>query len=337
MSSRTEGSGFVVRRADWDLDRDALRGIRLAVFVREQGVPEALEWDGADARAVHLLALAGTAEAPGAAVGTARLLPTGQIGRMAVLAEWRGRGVGTALLRELLAIAGQGDHPPPFLNAQVGALPFYQSAGFSPVGDVFEEAGIRHRRMVLGATPVPPEDLAPSGPVPLDLPATERVLHRDPGPLVLEGLDAIRAAGIRMAAQARREICLLTRDLDPFLYDNPEFIAAVRHLALHRHDLPVRILVFDASPVVRDGHRLLPLVHRLTSRIAVRCVAEEQSERIDAFLVADEAGYILRPQADAYRATADFQAPLVARRLHAEFLSLWERAEPSPELQRLHL
>jgi hypothetical protein len=79
------------------------------------------------------------------------------------------------------------------------------------------------------------------------------------------------------------------------------------------------------------------LIHHLTSRIAVRCVAEAQRERLDAFLLADEAGFILRQQADIYLATADFRAPLEARRLQAEFLTLWEQAEPSPELRRLHL
>jgi predicted GNAT family N-acyltransferase len=327
MSLQTETPGFHVRRAAWDLDRDALRAVRRTVFVQEQGVPEDLEWDDADAQGIHLLALADKDGTPGEPVATARLLPTGQIGRMAVLPEWRGRGIGTALLRELLAIARQGSHPPPFLNAQVSALPFYLREGFVGVGAVFEEAGIPHQRMELRRTQVPVHDL----------PLTERVLHRDAGTLTLEGPTSIRAAGIRMAGQARRGLCLLTRDLDPVLYDDPELVAAVRRLAVHRRDLPVRILVFDAASVVHRSHRLLPLIHHLSSRIAVRCVAEAQRERLDAFLLADEAGFILRRQADIYLATVDFHAPLEARRLQAEFLTLWEQAEPSPELRRLHL
>ena len=107
--------------------------------------------------------------------------------------------------RELLAIAGQGNYPPPFLNAQVSALPFYLREGFLAVGGVFEEAGIPHRRMELRGTQIPVQDL----------PLTERVLHRDAGPMTLEGPTSIRAAGVRMAGQARRGLCLLTRDLDP--------------------------------------------------------------------------------------------------------------------------
>ena len=324
MSSPTDTTAVRVRRADWALDRDALRAVRLSVFVREQGVPEDLEWDGADADAVHLIALAGPDDDP---VGTARLLPTGQIGRMAVLPQWRGRGIGTLLLRELLRIARRAAPEPPFLHAQVSALPFYLRAGFVPVGEVFEEAGIPHQRMELEG-PRPDSEGPPLG---------ERRLGRDAGPLVLDGHEDIRATGIQMATQANRALWLLTRDLDPVLYDDHSFVDAVRRLAVQHRDLPVRILVFDAAAVVQHGHRLLPLIHHLTSRIAVRCVPETQNGRPDAFLVADEAGYILRPQADVYLATADFNAPAAARRLRAEFLPLWEEAQPSPELRRLHL
>jgi predicted GNAT family N-acyltransferase len=138
-------TAYRIRRGDWGRDRGVLRRIRLDVFVHEQGVPESLEWDAQDAAAVHLLALDGA----GRPIGTARLLPTGQIGRMAVLPEWRGRGVGGALLREILAIAADGGYPDIFLNAQTSALPFYVRAGFRPVGDAFDEAGIPHRRMTL--------------------------------------------------------------------------------------------------------------------------------------------------------------------------------------------
>lgn len=134
---------FRVRIAHWPQDRAALRQIRDAVFIEEQQVPEALEWDGTDADALHLLAL----DDKGRPIGTARLRPSGQIGRMAVLAPWRRRGVGSALLRRLLAEAAQGDWPELFLNAQLSALPFYTRHGFRPQCEVFEEAGIPHRRM----------------------------------------------------------------------------------------------------------------------------------------------------------------------------------------------
>ena len=138
-------SAFRIRRAHWPSDRVPLRFIREQVFVEEQGVPLELERDGRDENAVHLLA----EDTQGRPIGTARMLPDGRIGRMAVLAPWRRGGVGAALLQELLGMARAEARPPPFLNAQSSALGFYLRAGFVPVGPEFEEAGIPHRRMHL--------------------------------------------------------------------------------------------------------------------------------------------------------------------------------------------
>jgi predicted GNAT family N-acyltransferase len=140
---------FAVRRACWTQDRDALTQVRTRVFVKEQGVPPALEWDQSDETAIHLLAWDG-ADHP---IGTARLLPSGQIGRMAVLGPWRGRGVGSALLREALRIAAESGLPTPFLHAQTAALSFYHRHGFRAAGQVFYEAGIPHRTMIHGGEP----------------------------------------------------------------------------------------------------------------------------------------------------------------------------------------
>lgn len=145
MGSHPETDGFQLRRADWVGDGDALRFVRTRVFVEEQAVPADLEWDKDDASAIHLLAV----DAASRPIGTARLVDTGQIGRMAVLPQWRYRGVGSALLIEILKIAEKSGCRAPFLNAQVSALPFYLRTGFKPVGAQFDEAGIPHRRMIL--------------------------------------------------------------------------------------------------------------------------------------------------------------------------------------------
>jgi predicted GNAT family N-acyltransferase len=146
------GSSFRVRRADWERDRERLRRVREAVFVREQKVPAALEWDGADAACLHVLA----EDASGSPIGTGRLLPDGQIGRMAVLAGWRRRGVGSAILAELILCAAERGMTEVVLNAQTHALGFYQGHGFIQEGEVFLDAGIDHMRMrrVLGQTQV---------------------------------------------------------------------------------------------------------------------------------------------------------------------------------------
>ena len=129
--------------AAWEVHRDVLMGVRVAVFVEEQGVPLELERDPRDAEAFHLLALTPA----GYAVGTGRLLPDGQIGRMAVLQGWRGRGIGQRLLEDLIGAARYRRLPRVFLHAQCTAEAFYERAGFRSQGAVFEEAGLPHRLM----------------------------------------------------------------------------------------------------------------------------------------------------------------------------------------------
>ena len=145
-SAQREGptsANFHLRVAAWPDDEPTLRSIRQEVFVVEQRVPESLEWDGIDAACTHVLARDGE----GIAIGCGRLLPDGHIGRMAVVAAWRGRGVGTAMLERLVALARAAGHARVVLNAQTQALPFYARCGFAPCGDEYEEAGIPHRAM----------------------------------------------------------------------------------------------------------------------------------------------------------------------------------------------
>lgn len=136
-------SALSLIETDWARGAPRLALVRRCVFVDEQRVPEALEWDAYDAVSVHWLALA-DAVTP---IGCARLLPDGQIGRMAVLPAWRGRGVGQALLAAALEAARARGYSSVHLSAQVHAAGFYARAGFIAVGEPYEEAGILHVAM----------------------------------------------------------------------------------------------------------------------------------------------------------------------------------------------
>jgi ElaA protein len=119
--------------------------LRRRVFIEEQHVPEEIELDADDARAVHALAI--ESQRP---VGCGRMLECGdyvKIGRMAVLAECRGTGVGRRVLEFLIEHARQRGFRRAVLDAQLHAEGFYLKQSFTPVGEVFEEAGIMHRRM----------------------------------------------------------------------------------------------------------------------------------------------------------------------------------------------
>ncbi len=118
--------------------------IREAVFVVEQGVPVELELDGLDPDCHHVLAF----DPEGRPVGTARMQGRGHIGRIAVVREWRKRGVGSRLLSALIDVARAEGLESVDLDSQVQAIGFYQKHGFRTRGEVYLDAGIPHRSMV---------------------------------------------------------------------------------------------------------------------------------------------------------------------------------------------
>ncbi|HEX5337871.1 MAG TPA: GNAT family N-acetyltransferase [Gallionella sp.] len=139
------GNPFTVSLTSWHDAEPLLRSIREAVFIREQGVPVELEWDGLDESCRHALALS----LQGDAIGCGRIQPNGHIGRMAVLPHWREQKVGTAIMEALLDYArAQGYHQVD-VDAQVHAMPFYRGFEFVEEGDEFMDAGLPHVRMYL--------------------------------------------------------------------------------------------------------------------------------------------------------------------------------------------
>lgn len=128
-------------------DLETCLAIRRVVFIEEQGVSLADEVDGRDGEAEHLLA-----RLDGQPVGTARMLvagETGKIGRVAVLAGARGRGIGAALIRAAVARLRERGLRVAKLGAQTHALGFYEGLGFQAQGPVYDDAGIPHRDMTL--------------------------------------------------------------------------------------------------------------------------------------------------------------------------------------------
>ncbi len=137
---------YFISKANWPDQQDILFSLRENVFVIEQGVAPDIEWDGRDHLCQHVIATSSD-EQP---IGTGRILPNGHIGRIAVIVQWRGRGVGNAILDLLIKIARNNNIEQVFLNSQTHAMDFYSKFGFSPTGKVFMEAGIPHQKMILG-------------------------------------------------------------------------------------------------------------------------------------------------------------------------------------------
>lgn len=139
---------FTIRLADWhnDRDRDLLMAVRREVFVIGQNVSEELEVDGLDPQQVHFLAE--TEE--GEPIGTARLADSGKVGRVAVREQWRGKNVGLAIMKAVIAEAESRGMEQLYLHGQTWTVPFYEKLGFviDESVDEFLEADIPHRRMM---------------------------------------------------------------------------------------------------------------------------------------------------------------------------------------------
>lgn len=133
-----------IQTVSWAQAEPHLRAVRTVVFIDEQLVTQEFEWDEIDASAVHLLATADHQP-----IACLRIIDYTKIGRMAVLKEWRGRGLGMALLRKAIRICQQHGSQRVKLSAQIHAIGFYEKAGFVQVSDVYCDVDIPHVDMQL--------------------------------------------------------------------------------------------------------------------------------------------------------------------------------------------
>lgn len=331
-------TGVNVRSADWEQDQEALRKVRERVFIEEQQVPRELEWDQADAEALHFIA----EDHRGDAIGTARLLPNGQIGRMAVLAERRGFGVGRALLDAAIEAARDQGRYSVFLHAQLQALDFYARAGFEQVGETFEEAGIPHVQMEL--TLGIPFSAQPDAPREVIKSEETRIPYQHPAltdsadaARMLEGKAELAAAILDLCQRARRELLIFAQDLDPTLFDDPELSEALSRFVRRNEQARVRILVHDITRMVRDGHALLTLSRRLPSSISIRLVHPDMQDRSENMVLADRTGLVVQPQFDTERGFANHNDAPLTRQYADVFDRLHDRSLTDPNLRQLSL
>ena len=293
---------FSVEPVGYEAALPQLRAVREAVFVREQGVPLELEWDALDPLCHHVIAR----DAQGQPIGTGRLTPERRIGRMAVLADWRGRGVGDALLEVLVDKARALGWAEVSLHAQASAINFYARHGFLPYGERFVEAGIDHqsmRRLLDAANPV-------------------------------ETHEAAIAALLGVIGTARRELWIYSRELDPGLLDHSDVVAALRRFATRRG--VAHVLLQDAVGPQSAHAPLIGLSQRLPSAFLFR-VVEEPVDRAypSAFVANDRGGWYFRPLGHRSEGETRIDQPARAKQLEGVFLPFWERARPCSEYRAL--
>lgn len=302
----TQRGPFRIELVDYAGNIDALRAVRETVFVQEQQVPAEEEWDALDPQCRHVIAR----DERGTPIGTGRLTPQRKIGRMAVLREWRGAGVGDAMLHALLRQARASGWDDVSLNAQVSALGFYARHGFRPFGERFMEAGIKHQAMRL------------------ELDRPRAVSDRAAAVAVTAGL----------VLSARRALYVYSRDLDPGLLDSPRVLDALRCFGTRGQGNEVRVLLQDPDAPQRAHAPLLALAQRLPSVFGFRAVEDPADLAYpSAWLANDAGGYYFRDLGHRFDGEAETDAGGRARQLVEQFRPIWERARPCSEFRALGL
>ncbi len=330
---------------DWH-SCESIRDIRRAVFIDEQRVPADEEWDADDAGAVHFLM-----STDGHPVGTARLLPDGHIGRVAIMRDWRGHGLGQALMLEVIRHARRAGIDALALSAQTHALEFYRRLGFVIDSDEYLEAGIPHRHMVWRNDDAISDELEPieftsPGRFAIhnpDEPARARPVSRQPQRLGIEPEmldinehDALQHA-CNLVLQARRSLTLYAPDQALWLFNQREFVACCEEMIVNNSKARIRVLVQDVSKELLLGHSLVRLMHRFPSFCEVRRQHPDLARDPQVHLLVDDAGILMLPKATMRSGFVRYNSRDQVRRYSGRFDELWSSSQTDPALRRFLL
>ena len=306
-------TAFTIETVTWQTHQEILRALRTEVFIKEQGISARDEWDDRDDSATHFLAWDPSSSSY---IGTARLLDTGKITRMAVLAPFRHRGVGTQLLTAALAKAGEMGHQKVLLDAQASAAPFYRKEGFIVEGNPFIDAGIDHLRMVKN----------------LNQTALDENVHR------FEHAHEATAWMQEFAQNARRNIHIFTHTLAPELYCASPLVDAISALARLSAASKVRVLVRDTRPLHGVDHDLVNLARRLPSHIDIKQLTEDIAKPNEGYFCVDESDLVFFNDENTTMGFARRGARAESKHSLDAFEHMWQKcSRHDPNLRLLSL
>lgn len=155
--------------------------------------------------------------------------------------------------------------------------------------------------------------------------------------LILETSDQNRAIAVQMINNCRRHLDIVSRDLDPCIYDTSEVVDAIKKLALRSRLSQIRIIVLHPGSLHSNNHRLLDLAGRLSSFIEIRKPGREHGSYNKALFLADDSGYIRRPHSDRFEGRANFDDQKTVSEIQREFNQNWEHGQQDPNFRRLSL
>ena len=153
----------------------------------------------------------------------------------------------------------------------------------------------------------------------------------------LDSRDEVKIINVVLTQQTSRSIDIISRHLDPGIFDTPDFIEAIKKLSISSKFTKIRILIKDSEPMTQNRHRIIDLIQQLTSSIEVRKISEEYKSYDGAFSLFDGKGVIYLRHSDRYEGLANFNRPRLATELSNFFNEVWEHSAPDANLRRLHI
>ncbi len=165
----------------------------------------------------------------------------------------------------------------------------------------------------------------------------DRRLGESSGLIELSTSEEHREVALALASQATRSVDIVSRHLDPAVYDQAPLIEAIKQMALNHRRSQVRILVKDLQPILTGGHRLAALASRLSSFLDIRVPAVQHKDFNEAFMIVDETGFIHLELADRYEGIANFADRGNAGELRRKFEEMWAVATPDPNLRQMRI
>jgi len=145
----------------------------------------------------------------------------------------------------------------------------------------------------------------------------------------------MRQAVIDVANEARRKLAIFTHDLDPGIYDDPDFLEVVKHLVLSQRYARIRVLIADPSRAIKNGNAFVNLGRRLNTYIEFRHVREDLRTHGESFCIADETALVYLLQHARWEGIADTHEPAVAKLYGKMFDEIWQASEVEIEFRQL--
>ncbi len=144
-------------------------------------------------------------------------------------------------------------------------------------------------------------------------------------------------AALELVKQTKQKLAIISHELDPLVYDQLDFLDALRKLVTNNRYVDVRIIVFEPELIVRKGHKLLDLAGKVSSFIEMRKVSSKYKSFNESVLIADEIGYLYRESIERYKGKVNFNSKRESKHLLDVFDNMWETAKPDPNLRRMHI